>query len=114
MNKPDIVALVAEYGAANIRFFITEEENQGFFRNPRGGRREYVITERRYQVEKNYKIGLTLAEPIKSDVMPEWFESIMNEKSYYICDLESLLANPQSDVEMFVLVDADDKYQRLA
>ncbi len=114
MNKPGIVALVATYGAANIRFFITDDEEQGFFRNPFGGRKEYRIEERRYQVEKNYKIGLALVEEFVSDVMPDWFKPVMNERSFYICDLESLLANPNSRVEMFVLVDEDDKYQRVA
>ncbi len=114
MDKPDVAALVAQYGAGNIRFFITEDENQGFFRNPFGGRQEYVITERRYKVETGYKIGVAMVNEYTSDVMPDWFKPIMNEKSYYICDLESILANPHGNVEMFVLVDDDNKYQRIA
>jgi hypothetical protein len=112
--KTDIRQIIAEFGAANVRIFMTEDEEQGFFRNPFGGRKEYEIVERRYKVADNYKIGLALIDRTPNTInAPEWFDAVLNERNFYICDFNSILER-DNRIEVFVLVDEDNKYQKVA
>jgi len=105
--------IVSEYGAINLRFFITENRQMGMFMNPFGGRREYKITEERDKISDNYKIELELVEPHSIDPrIPTEFQNMFNRTRYYIGDLERLL-DRSDDFELYVLVDHDNKYQRL-
>jgi hypothetical protein len=108
----DIRKAVAEYGVKNLRVFITDPEQHGFFRNPFGGRKEYCIVEERYKVEDNYKIGLRLVDEVKDRFAPDWFGAVLNERSFYICDFNIALERG-SRIEVYVLVDEDNRYERL-
>lgn len=114
MRKFDIKDLVAKYGAPNLRIFITRECNRGgFFVDPFSGRKEYVINEEKDDLSKNYKITFDLtgndrvAFPAGYPA-PDWWTGSFNRYRMYICDFDN-----SSNVEIFVLVDEDNKYQQV-
>lgn len=113
MRKRDIKTLVETYGVNNIRIFYTDEQtNQGFFRNPLAGRKEYKITERRDKIADNYKISMKLVDAVfdtpEYASAPDWWKAAMDERRMYITDFDRC-----SHVEVFALVDEDSKYERI-
>lgn len=112
----NIKEICAEYGANNIRLFITQDTGQnGFFRDPFDGRHEYRIVEDNDKVADGYKITVELADASYThlgseyDAAPDWWKTSFNQKRYYIMDLNHI-----SGVEVYVLVDEDNKYERIA
>lgn len=108
--------ICAEYGANNIRLFITNDRGQqGFFRDPFEGRHEYRIVEDRDKVADGYKISVERCDSSyvrfgsEYDAAPDWWKNCINQQRYYISDLNRI-----SGVEVYVLVDEDNKYQRIA
>jgi len=106
----DIRDLVREYGAKNLRIFIEEEDFQGLFPTFKMLRTEYKInTEHSDNPTGFHKICLTRVESNKPPEAPGWTDTIYNQYRPYISDL-----NYKKGVEVYVLVDEDNKYQRIA
>lgn len=113
--RPDLPKLVEEYGASNLRFFIPMHRIQGIFGLPGIGFtsssdpevvQECVIDERRYKPEEGYKIELKA-------IADEDPNNYYGHKSFYVMDFESLMMRAPDDYRIYVLVDADNKYQRI-
>jgi hypothetical protein len=100
----DLVKVVNEYGAKNLRFFIPLRRVQviGFIAFTSSDTPEDIveceIDESRYQVADNYKIGL-------KSVVPGY-----GSQNFYICDLQSILSR---DDRYKVYVVSIDGYSRL-
>lgn len=113
MKNRDIKALAAEYGVNNLRVFITDDLETSHRLNPFAGRKEYVIVEEKDKLVDNYKLQVELTgdDRIEFDEnypAPEWWVKSFNRRRFYISDFDSL-----SRVEVFVLVDIDNKYVRV-
>lgn len=106
--------IAQEYGVNNLRFFIPMRQVHG---TPFAGigftssndpeyPQECVVDERRYKAADGYKIEL---RAINDDDPEAYFGS----QDYYQMDLESLLREYPDEFKLFVLVDEDNKYQRI-
>lgn len=106
--------IAQEYGVNNLRFFIPMRQVHG---TPFAGigftssndpeiLTECVIDEHRYKVADGYKIMLKAAKNEDPSVF-------YGSESYYQMDFESLMRRSPEDFRVYVLVDEDNKYQRL-
>ncbi len=103
----DIVALVKEYGAANIRFRIPMRplEMAGIipgiaFKSSNTQERPTMckINESRYVVADNYKITLEHDIELTQDG-----DHYGGKEHYYISDLESLIARNPEDFQVYIV-----------
>lgn len=109
--------LAAEYGVANLRFFIPMQriEGLGLLGLPIGivssntpeVRTECVIDERRYKVEEGYKIELRAVNDQDPD---DYYGS----KTYYQSDFESLMDRDPEGFQIYALVDDPATYKKVA
>lgn len=112
MENLDIVELVSEYGQSNIRIRLYEKNVNGFFTNPLAGWTEYVID------KINHELYLSTIDSVAENVAGfskgSNYESLMQEifdkKSFYVADFNQF---SKDRVQVYVLVDEDNKYKRL-
>ena len=115
MRKYDLIEnLAKEYGVNNLRFFIpcrpmivlpflgigmTSTSDPEY-------RTECVIDERRYKAADGYKVEFRPVNPEK-DGMAFGYEK------FYQSDFASLAAKYPDEYSIYVLVDEDDKYEKI-
>lgn len=112
----DIAKHIETYGIDNLRVFIEHEDTQGFFRNPLGGIREYRIE----KCVPVHRIDLRLVGDVAQEILPGdhqyggLMDSIYNTERKYTHDFD-LLCDPRcrQPYRVYVLVDEDNKYERL-
>jgi hypothetical protein len=114
-KRYDLEKIAEEYGINNLRFFIPMRRVQSLhgLGLPIGiidsstpeVMQECIVDERRYKVADGYKIELHAVNSTE--------ENYFGSKTYYQTDLESMLREERNDIRLFVLVDADDKYERI-
>lgn len=115
--RPDLEKIAAEYGVRNLRFFIPIRPSMSLagFGLPIGmtssSDPEYIVEceveEERYKVADGYKIQL---RPVnRGDGEPYYFA----DERFYQSDLENLMRRHPDEYRVFVLVDEDDKYERI-
>ena len=109
----DIAKHVDTYSANNLRIFIHDDgEMVGFFRNPLFGWTEYEITD----IVPAHKIRLRACGdyvPFNIPIEAQYrslVESIWNTQSYYCYDFDRF---NDTRARVYVLVDEDNKYERL-
>lgn len=114
-KRYDLEKIAEEYGINNLRFFIPMRRIQSLHMLglPIGMidsstpevMQECVVDEHRYKVADGYKIELRAVNSTE--------ENYFGSKTFYQSDLESMLREERNDIRVFVLVDADDKYERI-
>lgn len=96
---------VEEFGQNNIRVFMDDQvANHGFFRNPFAGRNEYKIVE----FNPHHKVTLELVDHTNTR-HPDM--AFMSQRQYYVQDFHRIQF--RSLVDMYVLVDVDNKYEKI-
>lgn len=116
MARIDLEKLAKEYGAGNLRFIIPMRETHSLhqFGMPLGYTSssdpevptECRVCEVRYRMADGYKITLKA-------VCNEEVSTFYGSESYYQMDLESMIRRDPDEYRIYVLVDDDDKYERL-
>jgi hypothetical protein len=101
--------LVNEYGVNNLRIFIIEEDDRGINPSMQTIRTEYKINPERDDPCGYHKICLTRISDAKPSSAPDWTDTIYNQRRIYTSDL-----NRMKNIEVYVLVDEDNKYQRIS
>lgn len=118
----DIKELVEFYGVKNLRVFIPMKPikmvARGYFQVPMTDDKaeevltEFMIVEKRYRIADNYKIQLVRVQA-RADAVPMYFTDVVNEQTFYISDLESLLKQNRDTHQIYALVDVPTQYKRL-
>jgi hypothetical protein len=113
-NRDLIRNLAKEYGVNNLRFFIPMHPMMVM---PFMGigmvctsdpevRVECVIDERRYKALDGYKVEFRPVEPEKDGMA-------FGYRSFYQSDLSSLISKYPDEYSIYVLVDEDNKYEKI-
>lgn len=110
--------LAAEYGAINLRFFVPMQvtESLHMMGLPCGmtnGDSPYVeveceVDESRYKMADGYKIAL---KPVVQELIEGRF--YFAGRDYYQMDFINMIERDPDEFRIYVLVDEDNKYQRL-
>jgi hypothetical protein len=117
-RRINIQDLAAEYGVNNLRFFIPMRKSMSLlaFGLPMGMSSsdteptqlvECTVNEKRYKVSEGYKIQFSPVN--RGDGEPFYYA----DQSYYQSDFGGIMAKNPDSYRIYVLVDEDNKYERL-
>ncbi len=117
-RRINIKDIAAEYGVNNLRIFIPLRKSMSLavFGLPIGMSSsdteptqlvECTVNEKRYQVSEGYKIQFSPVD--RGDGEPFYYA----DETFYQSDFGGLMARHPDCYRIYVLVDEDDKYERL-